>query len=145
MISAEHETKIAAQPERVFDFVADAGRQSEWHPRVKSVEQLTTGPPATGSRYRGTYRGFGSVEFETVEFHQPRRVVFRSQTKGGRMTHTFELKAADTGTVLTQRMELEPQGIMKLVGPAMKGALGKQLAKNGAALRGKLEGGGQSN
>jgi hypothetical protein len=32
--------------------------------------------------------------------------------------------------------------MMKLVGPAMKGALGKQLAKNGKALKGKLEGAG---
>ena len=65
LISAEHETKIAAQPERVFDFVADAARESEWHPRVKT--------------------------------------------------------AADDGTVLKQWMELEPQGTMKLVGPANEG------------------------
>jgi uncharacterized protein YndB with AHSA1/START domain len=100
LISVEHETKIAAQPERVFDFVADAARQSEWHPRVKTVERLTKGPPASGSRYRGSYRGFGSVDFETLEFLHPRRVAFRSQTKGGRMTHTFEVNAADDGTVL---------------------------------------------
>jgi hypothetical protein len=58
------------------------------------------------------------------------------------MTHTFEVNAADDGTVLKQWMELEPQGMMKLVGPAMKGALCKQLAKNGEALKGKLEGAG---
>jgi hypothetical protein len=95
----------------------------------------------TGSRYRGSYRGFGSVEFETVELLDPDRVAFRSQTRGGTMTHTFEVKAERGGTLLRQRMELEPQGLMRAVGPAMKGALGKQLAKNGDALRTKLEGG----
>jgi uncharacterized protein YndB with AHSA1/START domain len=142
LISAEHETNIAARPERVFTVVADATRQSEWHPRVKAVKPLTSGPPASGSRYLGTYRGFGSVEFETVEFLHLSRVGFRSKTKGGRMTHTFEVKAAGNGTTLKQRMEIEPSGMMKLVAPAMKRALVKQLAKNGEALRRTLELGG---
>jgi uncharacterized protein YndB with AHSA1/START domain len=141
VITAAHETRIGAPPERVFALLADAGRQSEWHPRVKSVERLTDGPPATGSRYRGSYRGFGSVEFETLELLHPGRVAFRSQTRGGTMTHTFEIKAERGGTLLKQRMELEPKGMMRAVGPAMKGALGKQLAKTGDALRTKLESG----
>jgi uncharacterized protein YndB with AHSA1/START domain len=141
VIAAAHQTRIAASQELVFALVADAGRQSDWHPRVKLVERLTDGPPAAGSRYRGSYRGFGSVEFETVELLDPDRVVFRSQTRGGQMTHTFEITGEGGVTLLEQRMELQPHGMMKVVGPAMKGPLGKQLAKNGDALRRKLEGG----
>jgi Polyketide cyclase / dehydrase and lipid transport len=140
VISAEHVTKIAASQKRVFDFVADAGRQSEWHPRVKSVERLSEGPPASGSKYRGIYSGFGSVEFETVQFLDPQLVAFRSQTKGGQMTHSFEISEDGGETRLTQRMELVPQGMMRFIGPAMKSALGRQLAKNGEALRERLDG-----
>jgi hypothetical protein len=126
----------------VFDVVADAARQDEWHPRVKSVECLTDSPRGRGSRYRGRYRGFGSVEFETVEVASPDCVAFQSETKGGRMTHSFKITSEGAGTKLKQRMVLEPHAMMRVVGPAMKGALRKQLARNGAALRAHLEGGG---
>jgi uncharacterized protein YndB with AHSA1/START domain len=138
VISAEHVDFLQAPPAEVFALISDGARQTEWHPRVKRVEQLSGSDPQLGVRYRGDYKGFGSVEFEIAEFQPPQSVTFVSETKGGTMRHTFEVHEGGAGSTLRQTMSLEPRGMMKLVLPVMRSALKKQLAGNAKAINEKL-------
>ena len=44
--------EIDCPPEKVFDYLSELDRQGEWQDAVKSIEVLTPGPTAVGTRAR---------------------------------------------------------------------------------------------
>jgi hypothetical protein len=97
----------------------------------------------TGSRYRGVFKGFGTVEYEFAEFDPPRRFTHVAEIKLGRMRHACTFEGADSGTRLTQEGTLEPNLMGRLLGPMVRSMLrkrfrligreiGQYLAKRGA-------------
>jgi uncharacterized protein YndB with AHSA1/START domain len=69
---------VARPPEAVFDYLTDAGNLAEWQTSKVSVEQLTPGPPALGTRVRETTKPPGAPAFEQIveftEFDRPNRL-----------------------------------------------------------------------
>lgn len=119
---------IPHPPSAVFDAAADAKAQLRWDaPTLKQVEALTPGPLSKGSRYRGKFKGYGTVEYEYAEYDPPRRFAHLAKIPLGRMRHTFTFDAVPEGTRLTQVGELEPGGIGRVIGELMMGRIQKRF------------------
>ena len=52
-------TVIAAEPQRVFDYMADFTRHPEWAGDDLTVEPVNGGPTSLGSRFRSTGKQMG--------------------------------------------------------------------------------------
>jgi hypothetical protein len=113
---------------RVFDTTADPQNQLKWDVGVlRSVEQLTPGALARGSRYRGDFKGFGVVEYEFAEYEPQRRFAHHSAMKMGALRHTFTFEPVAAGTRVTQEGQLQPNLLGWLIWPLMQRMLRRRF------------------
>ncbi|MEA2574541.1 MAG: hypothetical protein QOH93_1839 [Chloroflexia bacterium] len=111
---------IERPPVKVFPIAADPETQLHWDPgTLKSVEKLTPGPLGQGSRYRGKFKGFGTMEYEFAEYESPRRFAHLAPMAMGKLRHTFTFEAVPQGTRLTQEGRLEPNLLGRILWPVM--------------------------
>jgi uncharacterized protein YndB with AHSA1/START domain len=111
---------IPCAPDVIFDHWTDGRRFPTWKPdTAKHVELLTPEPVGLGSRFHGTYKGIGEVEWEIVDYERPHRVTTLAHTKFGDLRHTIVLESTAGTTQVTQIGETKPTGIMRLLGPIM--------------------------
>jgi uncharacterized protein YndB with AHSA1/START domain len=128
MRTVEVTATVGAAPEAVFTAASDPEQQLRWDAgTLKSVEKLTPGPLGVGARYRGRFKGFGTVEFSFPEFDPPRRFAHLAKVPAGRMRHTFVLEPDGQATRLTQTGELRPNLLGRLMGPMMSRMLRKRF------------------
>ena len=128
MIRIEVSEIVHHPREAAFAAAADPQRQLEWDPDTfKSFEKLTDGPLAQGARYRGTFKGFGTVEYEFAEYDPPSRFAHVARVKPGQMRHTLIFEPAPDGTRLTQVGELTPNLLGRLIAPMFKRMLAKRF------------------
>ena len=131
---------VAAPIERVFAAASDPAEQLRWDAStLRSVEQLTPGPLAAGTRYRGRFKGFGPVEYEYAEFDPPRRFAHLARMPMGRMTHRFTFTPVDGGTELTQTGSLDPNLLGRLLTPMVRVMLGRRFRLIARELSGYLD------
>jgi len=114
-------------PEVVFGTAASPEKELEWDPEMKAVEKLTDGPLGKGSRYRGKFKGFGTIEYEFAEFDEPRRFVHQARVAMGTFQHRFTFEPVNGGTRLTQEGELWPNVLGRIASPMVKWMLGKRF------------------
>ena len=123
------------RPEEVFPALSDPQTQLEWDAEtLRSVEKLTPGPLAEGARYRGRFKGYGTVEYEFVEYEPNRRFAHRAAIPMGRMHHLFELEPDPQGTRLSQTGELTPNLFGRLMWPVASRMLRKRFRTIGAEI-----------
>lgn len=140
MFEVEEVVFIPRDPGEVFDVAADPQKQLEWDAgNLKQVEKLTAEPLGQGSRYRGTFKGFGTVEYEYDAFERPRRFSHRADLPIGGVHHQFHLEPERGGTRLTQKIVATPTGIGKLIAPVMKPMIKKRVRTINAELKGHFE------
>jgi uncharacterized protein YndB with AHSA1/START domain len=96
---ASHTVVLAAPPERVWEQIADMGRQAEWVPDVTKVERLgdRDGKPS----YRENYGRFTVTTVVTTA--EAPRLLVKEILPGGPFSGswTWELAPEGTGTRLT--------------------------------------------
>ena len=131
---------IAASPERVWELVGDVTRMPEWSPELRRLRVVGRGPVRVGSTLLGLNRR-GVVAWPTsstvTRFDPGRAVAWRTRESGA--TWTYELEAADVGTRLTGRRDLQEfSRLTSVLGPVIGGAAGhdQELA---AGIRTTLE------
>jgi len=130
---------IPVPPEAAFDAAADPTTQLRWDAaNLLEVEQLTSGPLAKGSRYRGRFKGMGTVEYEFAEFDRPNRFTHRTRVPFGTMSHQLTFERAAEGTRLTQEGWLEPNLIGRLMAPVIGRMLRRRLPTVAGELRAYL-------
>lgn len=123
----------------VFAAAADPEEQLKWDPdMLKSVEKVSHGPVAKGSRYRGKFAGFGTVTYEFSEYDPGRRFQHLTKMPFGTMRHTFKFDAAGDGTRITQTLLMEPNLLGRLMTPVIKAQMTKRLAQIPEELRAYL-------
>src|SRR5688572_21682633 len=99
---------IQRPPASVFAAIEDPKVQMTFDPMFRGVEQLTPGPIARGTRFRGDFKGMGKVEYEYADFEPGRRIVHAVRMPFGGMRHAFELAPEGaTATQLAQSMDAE--------------------------------------
>ena len=106
---AEKQIVINAPAEKVFSYLADLTRHSEWaQPGHRlEIEKTSDGPIGQGTVFRSVGHQFGRNE-DTVtitEYVPNQRIVYQSDGKAGVMRHTFELTPADGGVQVTKGFE----------------------------------------
>lgn len=131
---------VVARPQDVvFDFLADVRNEREWNPRVVRIEMTSTGPIGAGTRFRGTYKGLGTLETELVLSERPKRLSFRSEGSRMDITGTFELSGEAGATSVALAAELAPRGPLRVAAPLMAPVLRRQNRKAGLRLKRALE------
>jgi uncharacterized protein YndB with AHSA1/START domain len=108
-VAVQKQLNIKAPAEKVFSYLADITRHSEWgRPQFKQeIEKTSEGPVGQGSTFRSVGHQFGRNE-DTVtitEYVPNQRLAFESDGKAGLIRHTFELQPEDGGTRVTKRFE----------------------------------------
>lgn len=130
---------------RVFDTTADPLNQLKWdRDMLRSIEKITPGPLARGSRYRGDFKGFGVVEYEFVEYEPLRRFAHLSAMKMGAMRHTVTFESVPAGTRVTQEGQIQPNFLGRLMWPVMRGFLRRRFRTIAAEVGGYLASGAQA-
>jgi uncharacterized protein YndB with AHSA1/START domain len=135
---------VARPPEVVFDYVADPGTLLDWQTAHTSVEQLTEGPPALGTRVRERTKPPGGKEFEQIvefaEFDRPRRlrvhVIEGPYPIDG--AWTFEPEG-DAGTRVRFTAEGQVGGTTRAFEPILKRLIARQFAGYHRNLRRNVE------
>ena len=119
---------IERPPAEVFGVAADPQEQLKWdHETLRNVEKLTPGPLGLGARYRGEFKGFGTVEYEYDVFEPGHKFTHRAEMKIADVRHTFEFEEVPEGTRLTQSIVAEPKGMGRLMAPIMKVMMRRRL------------------
>jgi hypothetical protein len=123
------ESAIIPRPQlEVFDTAADPTTQLEWDAAtLKRVEKLSPGPIGQGARYRGKFKGFGTVDFEFAEYEPPRRFTVLAKLPMGQMRHIFTFEAVPEGTRVTQEAQLTPNLLGRVAAPIMLRVLRKRF------------------
>jgi carbon monoxide dehydrogenase subunit G len=136
---------VARPPEAVFDYLTDAAHLAEWQTSKVSVEQLTPGPPALGTRIREKTKPPGAPAFEQVveftEFDRPRRVHTHIVEGPQPIDGTWTFTAEGAGTRVHFVADGELRGFLRFLGPVARRMLDRQFAGYHEKLRRNLEAG----
>ena len=131
MMEIHLQIEIAAEPDRVFDLLADHTKQPLWHPYITDGQLFTEGPIRKGSEgiAVGLFQG-KKVENRIVYYEYDRpRFVSGGTTSGNvkaRMAIDFIATGDGDGTKIDYRLEVEFKGLMRIVQPFLKPSLTKQ-------------------
>lgn len=106
--------------EEVFDAVADERNEPRYNPRVRRVQLLTTGPVGPGSRFHAELDGRRrsvEVDVELTAYERPHFVASVSRSRWLDVRGIIRFAPVRGGTRLSWSWELEPHGLLGLVGP----------------------------
>lgn len=141
MVTAAQDVTIARSQPEVFDYVVDANNLLDWNSAALSCGQrITPGPIGRGSRFHGSFKGYGEVDVEITEYDRPNRFTMFSATKAGSFRHTITLTLTPGGTRLEQGASLEPKGLTRLMAPFIGSMIRNQFRRDNARLKQVLEG-----
>jgi uncharacterized protein YndB with AHSA1/START domain len=142
MIRVETVITINRPPEEIFDHWADGRLYNHWAPAAteKDVHMVTPEPIGVGSRFRGTFKGTGEVEYEIVEYDRPRQLTMVTHTKMGDLQHTITCERLDGATRVKEVGEGQLKGLFKLLTPLLTSVFKKSFTDNDRALKQYLEG-----
>lgn len=132
---------IRREPSRVFAALADPRLIPEWNPAIASARLTTPGPLGRGSRIaveRVSPRA-ASEELEVTELEPPARLQLRGPLGPFQGDLTYQLEAVPEGTRLTNEVQLEASGPLRIVAPLAAGRVRASVAENLAVLRRLVE------
>jgi uncharacterized protein YndB with AHSA1/START domain len=121
---------IDAPPEKVWPFIADVSRHSEWSPKPFSAELVSGETGKVGSRYRSKGWVPGEKEHanevEIVESVPFERLALRSEDGLGEFSNSYTLRASGAGTEVSHTLVFPPlKGVTALMVPLAFPLVGK--------------------
>lgn len=141
------EADIAAPPERVYEYLLDFPRHSEWTTPGHGV-QITPardGPTEVGSVFNSEAHQFGAQRdrISVTELTPNRRIVYEVLMKDGNtFRHTLELQPSGSGTHSIKRFQtLNLTLFSKLTLPIGMMVAPKMVANDVERIKARLEGG----
>jgi Polyketide cyclase / dehydrase and lipid transport len=136
------EIVIKALPDKVFEYVADMPRHSEWAQHELQVTQTSQGGAGVGATYASVAHQFGTQrETQTVVDYTPgTRFAFDARGSIGTVRHAFDLAARDGGTQVTKSMEITKPSLMaRIMAPMIAAQTKKGLVVDLERIKAKLE------
>lgn len=127
--------------EEVFAYLADFENIPAWNYAIVETQKTSDGPVGVGTRYRQvrSLPGRSEETFEVIDY-QPHQAVTISGTLG---TFTGELRyhlePIESGTRLTNKVDLQGRGIAGLVGQLAGSRVREAVAANLDELKRILE------
>jgi uncharacterized membrane protein len=136
--------EINRRPEDVFVYLDDLGRHNEWDDQIISTRVETEGHTRVGTRATDTRRtpmGKQDVTYEITEHDLPRRAAFRGTSGPVRPVGAVTVESLDDGarSRVTIEIELQGHGLGKLLAPLANRDARKNVPKNQAKLKERLE------
>ena len=146
MITIEITTIVNRPIDDVFDCLVDISNYSQWMPGhgvFTDCKQMSDGPVSLGSTYVNRSR-FGKFLGEVIEFHPPRKVVFRQTLKWFRIPvfaaqHYNTLEAIENSTKVYHKFEGNLFGVFKLNEPIIAWISRGERKRVFSALKNSLE------
>lgn len=143
MLRVEKQVAVDLPIEKVFAYVADLERHTEWAGTPFEITREGEGPVAVGATFRSVGKQFGTHrDLVTIrEYDPPRRVAFESKGDIGVLTHWFALSEEGGRTILRKGCEgTKPSLMGKLTMPLVKRSLPKSLNGDLGRIKAKIEG-----
>ena len=121
MIDETHTVTINRPVKEVFDFVANASNEPDWHFDVKEVLRPKDGAYELGETFQWVVK-FGGSKTYSVEITalEPNRFIELTAREGPVLpvlTHTFQPDG--DGTRYTRRVRFETRGLLRVMAPLM--------------------------
>jgi len=132
---------ISRQPAEVFGFLANFANLPLWNYAIDETRKIAGGPVGVGSRYKQTRTLPTRSEetFEVTEFEPNRRLSIRGALGPFHGEASYLLIPTGNGTALTNTMNLQPSGALRLVAPLAASRVKSAVAANLDTLRHLLE------
>ena len=135
-----HTVSVARPIEDVFDYAAQFDRHPEWQDDLKSV--TADGPPgvgSTGSQTRQVGPRVHTTQWRMSAYDRPSILGWEILSGPMRPVGTMRFSAEGVTTRLDFEMELNPRGLMKLMGPIIDRQSQKVVAEHFAKFKDILE------
>ena len=137
--------QLPAEPQRVFDFVADLGNLPRWQTGIVSAELTSAPPVGIGSTAHVVRELMGqrlAVDVTVTAYEPAHRLGLTSSASGIGVSAVLELQPASGGTLARFTMEITAQNVfMKPMEGMAAGAASSDLATSLDRLRAALEAG----
>ena len=144
MTTITHSVEIDRSPEDVFAYVEDLARHGEWQDTVVATTVTPEGPTRVGTRATET-RKMGNreqtVTYEVTERTPPRSFAFKGIDGPIRTIGHGTVEALDGGSRsrVTIELDFEGHGVGKFMLPLVRSQARKQVPKDQAKLKERLE------
>jgi len=139
----EDRISIQAPAGRVFEYVADFTRHSEWGGHGLEVTKSSEGANALGSTFSTTAKAFGTQREQSIITELTPNSAFAWDSTGalGRVHHWFSLAEDAGSTTLSKGAEMvEPTFLAKVTGWKLSKDIPKGIHSDLANIKAKVEG-----
>jgi uncharacterized membrane protein len=130
--------------EEVFSYISEVSNYPTWMAHVIKVSKDTPGPPRRGGRFTVAIKSVGrrfETPFERASYEANRR--YTDRAVGGPIPNQqwhCAFQEVPGGTRVTRTVDAEPGGLLRLLQPLQKRAVGRQLRTDLQTLKDVLEG-----
>lgn len=143
MIHIKGDIVIDRAVEDVFDYVADERNEPMYNAQMRLAEKISDGPIGVGTQYRAEVVSGGrpvSMVIEFTEYERPRRLASMTTMSSMDIAYTLTFEPVREGTRMRWAGEIEPHGMLKLMGPLVAWMGRRQELRIWTGLKGLLEG-----
>ena len=126
MMTTEATESIARPAAEAFAFIADVRNDPRWHTDVLRASLAEGEVVGAGSVFEIQTKPVMGISGGTVTisvYDPPSRIVFDVRMEKLTPTTTFTIVPDGDGCRVTRRIEIEPQGLMRVMAPFMGGRL----------------------
>ena len=143
MIHIKGDIVIDRAVEDVFDYVADERNEPTYNAQMRLAEKISDGPIGVGTQYRAEVVSGGrpvSMVIECTEYERPRRLASLTTLSSMDIAYTLTFERVREGTRMRWSGEIEPHGMLKLMGPLVAWMGRRQELRIWTGLKAVLEG-----
>lgn len=143
MITLDMIEEIKAPVERVFDYVTDFRKYSEWQEGIIESSQTPDGPTRLGTKFKTARTLFGrklEAGGEVTQFEPNSKFGFKTTSGPVNFTLSQTFESVDGGTRMTVHVEAEASGFFKLAEGLLASNMKKQFEDQTVKLKAILEG-----
>jgi uncharacterized protein YndB with AHSA1/START domain len=145
MTAIRESVEISRSPEDVFAYLDDFERHGEWQEQIVNAHVDTEGPTKVGTQVteqRRMGKREQTIKYEITEHSPPRTFAFRGTEGPIRVVGKGTVEpVGDNASRVTIELDFEGHGIGMLLLPLVKSQARKQVPKDQARLKEKLESG----
>lgn len=141
MISFTNTIHIDRPTDDVYAYLSDLEHTPEWNWAITATKKITPGPIAVGTTYQQT-RSVPQPATETLEvtsLEPNRRIAIQGTLARFPAQLGYHLQPTGTGTELTNTVNLETHGGLRLLGSALGRRIKRAVADNLNTLKARLE------
>ena len=143
MIHIKGDIVIDRPVEDVFDYVADECNEPTYNSEMRFAEKISDGAIGVGTHYRAEVVSGGRpvpMVIEFIEYERPRRLVSKTTMSAMDIGYTLTFEPVPEGTRMGWSGEIEPHGMLKLMGPLVGWMGRRQERRIWTGLKSLLEG-----